>query len=173
MHLFEDQQAVLSESERRLVSFAEYVEAEDEQSKAQLEQIRQAERYGAYGSPQFIEQYGDIQPGNVDVFTLMNAGAQGVIGVEDLFQIACELLGVSRSELHGPSRGLAATKARGVIAIVATRLRLWTLSEVAAVMSRDHSSLSRLRRTALGTPEHCDLADEVQDRLLSVVRNNS
>ncbi len=155
-----------------LTAFNTYGNADDADAKDQLETIHRSSKLGAFGDLEFVKRFADAEVDELELFIRL-ADGNPQVGLPDLIRVTCEQFKVSEEQLCGASRDAAVVRARAVLALVATRTKLASLSSLAERLSRDHSSLSRLRSKAQSDSRLTQAADELCNRLVAIATSSA
>lgn len=145
--------------------YSRYVNASDADAKDQLDAIRLSSKLGAFGDRSFLKSYTDVEVDELEL-SLRFVMGKSHIALSDLIRFTCERFKVSEEQLCGISRDAVVVTARAVLALAATKTKLVSLSSLAVRLSRDHSSLSRLRNKAKSEGLLMEAADELCNRLV-------
>ena len=149
-----------------LKALKKYILVDDADAKDQIDAIRLSSKLGAFGDLEFLKRFTDSGAEELELLGLhADAGLEEVL--TDLIRITCEQFNVSEEQLCGSTRDAKVVKARAVLALVALRSNMATLSSLAERLSRNHSSLSRLRSKALTDSWLSRAADELYSRLVA------
>jgi hypothetical protein len=142
-----------------------YIDMGDTEAKDHLAEIRRSTRLGIYGNEEFVRSHGD----NVLNTFSTNSSTKERITLSNLIQTTCNLLKISQNELCGSSRKESLVIARGALALLASDSKVATISELASALSRDQSSLSRLKQKAVSNPYCLQIAAQVGKELFEHV----
>lgn len=122
----------------------EYVCADDENSRDELEAIRKSVRCGAYGDRGFIEEFREEMPVEEESWELPDTDV--LVSLDQLAEATCNGLSVTLSELRSASRLKRLVEARATLALLAKNLAVANTTTIARFLDRDPTSLGRLAR---------------------------
>ena len=147
-----------------LFAMANYINLSDADTKEHLESIRLSTKLGAYGNMAFVEAICDDEGEYVD----LRADREPKVSLAALIEMICRFLNVSEERLCSGSRRSDVVFARAVLAHLAVKLKVVSITELAAKLSRDNSSLVRLRQKASSDIKSLHVANQLEEELKSL-----
>lgn len=144
-----------------------YISADDADASDQLDAIRRSSNLGAYGDIAFVKKFSDNNIDELELAFITENGSHET-RLADLLRAVCEKFEISEEHLCGASRELGVVRARAVLTLIATRCKLTSLSALAMRLSRDHSSLSRLRQKAENDKILIQAGKEIIDSMIAL-----
>jgi len=124
----------------------EYTLMNDEESRAELLEIRKSLKSGAYGDPEFLEKWHPKLSWNK--IQAQSALEKANISLEDVIQAVCLQFNVTLDDIRSDKRSKTLVHARMMLACLMRELGLGSLPTLAHLISRDPTSLAKLARKA-------------------------
>lgn len=144
-----------------------YITAGDADASDQLNEIRRSSNLCAYGDIAFLRKFSNDEVDELELAFIPENGSHEA-RLADLLRAVCEKFQISEEHLCGASRELRVVKARAVLTLIATKSKLSSLSALAVRLSRDHSSLSRLRQKAENDKALIQASKEILDSMIAL-----
>lgn len=165
--LFEVEEANKNAGIDSCIIYNSYITADDADASDQIDAIRRSSNLGAYGYIAFVRKFSDNDVDELELAFISENGRYET-RLEDLLRAVCKKFEISEEHLCGTSRELGVVRARAVLTLIATRSNLTSLSALAMRLSRDHSSLSRLRQKAENDKVLIQAGKEIIDSMIAL-----
>lgn len=148
-------------------AFEAYMTADDADANDHIDAIRRSLTFGAYGDLNFLRKFCGDEVDELGLAVRLG-DSDGEAELLKLIRIVSEQFKISEEIIRGPSREAEVVRARAVLSLLVMRNKIASLSDLAELLSRDHSSLSRLRRKAEEDSTLMQASNEINDLLMAL-----